>query len=117
TVPDGSTTTAPMGTSPVSRAARASASAARMGSRQASYDGCMRCSGGREADGLVELRPEAKPAGHVGQHLVGVQVVVVDEHAHVHGVHAEVAEQVEVAGRGLLVLVLGLGKAEELHGR
>jgi hypothetical protein len=76
-----------------------------------------RGSGGGEADGLVELRAEAEPAGDVGEHLVGVEVDVVEQHAHVHGGHPEVAQQVEVAGRSLLVLVLELGQTELRDGR
>src|SRR6478735_9563837 len=107
-----SMTTAPMGTSPVERADRASARAACM---RASYAGLTgELSRGRETDGLVEQLAEPQPPGHVGQHLVGVEVEVVEQHAHVHGAHAEVAEQVEVARGDLLVLVLGGRQAQRV---
>src|SRR6478752_6698705 len=113
-VPSGPTTTAPMGTSPVASADRASSRAACMAASQV----CLVTlwSRGGQADRVVEELAEAEPARDVREHLVGVEVEVVEQHAHVHGVHAEVAEQVEVAGRGLVVLVLRRRQAQEADG-
>src|SRR4051795_4853263 len=99
TLPAPSTTIAPTGTSPVDNAVRASSSAARIRASYATLTCATRGSRGGEADGLVEQRSEPEPARHLGERLVGVEVDVVEQLAHVHGTHAEVPEEIEVSGR------------------
>ena len=100
------------------RAARASARASRIGSRhgrrQTVIDVTRRS--GRPTRRRTARRSRA--AGDVGEHLVGVEVVVVEQHAHVHRVHARGRR----AGRGrrraaCVVVVLGERQAEKLERR
>ena len=100
TSPPASTTSAPIGTSPVDQRR------SRLG-QGGLHEGVVRRSHRpRPARRPRRTAPRTRAAGHVGQHLVGIEVEVVEEHTHVHRAHAEVGEEVEVAGRHLFVVVL-----------
>ena len=60
---------------------------------------------------------EAEPVRHVAEHLVGVEVAVVAQQREVHRRHAEVGDDVELAGRLRVLVVVGLGEVEQVHRR
>src|SRR4051812_28987036 len=115
TAPVASTTTAPIGTSPVAGAVAASSSARLIGAVHESVTTGLPRSVG-EVDDLVELVAEADAASDLAEHLFGVQVVVVEQRAHVGGGEAHVGDDREVTG-GCLVVVDADVHTEVVHGR
>src|SRR5215207_10973315 len=103
-LPRESTTTAPTGTSPSASADTARSSACCISSSYVT----------RSPDDRVQLVAEPQPIGDVAQDVLGVEVVVVAQHAELEGGHAEIADDLEVAGRLTIVLVVGIGKVEQL---
>src|SRR4249919_2379906 len=60
----------------------------------------------------LEQITESKPRRNTRQHLVRVEIEVVDEGPHLHGIHSEVGEDAQVASRLYLVEVVWILDAE-----